>query len=96
MGGLKLLIQMDPEAQEYILQNGKSAMVILGSLRGCCGGVSPVPKIYLGPPQDPRGYEENKVGEVTLFVDKNLGDLEAIRVTHAKFLSLHKLSVELV
>jgi len=36
------------------------------------------------------------VGEVTLFVDKNLGDLEAIRVTHAKFLSLHKLSVELV
>ena len=90
------MVQLEPGAQNYILQNGKNAMIILGNMRGCCGGVSPVPKIYLGSPKDAPGYEEIKIGDVTIFVDKKLGDKGTIRVTHAKFLSLNKLSVEII
>lgn len=90
-----MLVELEPGAQNYILQKGKSAMIILGNMRGCCGGVLPVPKIYLGSPKDPSGYEENRVGDVSIFIDKKLVDTGTIRVTHAKLLSLNKLSVEI-
>lgn len=87
-------ILLEPEAEEYILQNGGNAMVILGSLRGCCGGTSPLAKVALGSPKNLSGYEENKVGAITLYVDKNLKETEKMRITFAKLFWVNKLSVE--
>jgi hypothetical protein len=89
-----MLIQIDPTAQDYIFQNGGKAMVIMGSMRGCCGGAISLPKIELGSPKNPSEYKENQIGSVTLYVDKKLMSHEAMQVTFAKLLWAKKLSVE--
>ena len=87
-------IQIDPAAEEYISQNGGKAMVIMGSMRGCCGGAISLPKIELGSPRNLSEYRENQIGSITLYVDKKLMGHEAMQVTFAKLLWAKKLSVE--
>ncbi len=88
-------IHLEHEAEKYIMQKGQVAMVILGSMSGCCGGSAPIPKIELSSPKDLSKYDEKKIGEIVLFVDKELTNIKEIHITFARLLWAKKLSVEI-
>ncbi|WHH59964.1 CC/Se motif family (seleno)protein [Petroclostridium sp. X23] len=89
-------INITVEAEQYIRQNGQSATVMLGTMTGCCGGAAPLPQIHLVLPNDLSDYEQNKVKDITIFIDKRVDTNKQIHITLAKLLWLKKLSVELV
>ena len=87
-------IKISNEAEQYIKENGNSAMILLGNVTGCCGGAAQMSQIHLGSPENPLGYERNSIGDITVFVDKRLETEKQINIFLGRLLWLKRLSVE--
>ncbi|PRR76625.1 CC/Se motif family (seleno)protein [Clostridium thermopalmarium] len=86
------------EAEQYIKNNGNSAMVLLGNITGCCGGGGGmvIPEIDLRTSKDLSGYDQIIIGDINIFVDKRIDSKKKIEISLGKFLWIKSLSVELV
>lgn len=87
-------IEISKEAEKHIMLNGKNAFVTVGKVGGCCGGNMPVPSVYLGLPQDKSCYVENTIGDLSIFVDKNIDSYSKIIVSLSKMLWFKMLYLE--
>lgn len=88
-------IEITDEAQEYIKENGYTAMIYISTITGCCGGTAPLPQIHLGLPKDLSGYEQEVIGEITIFINKSIVADKQIEITLGKLFRFKKLSVEI-
>lgn len=88
-------VDISPEAEQYILQNGKAAIILFGSISDCCGGTAPVLQIHLESPKDLSKYEQIKIKEIILYLDKHINEESQINITLAKLLMFKKLWIEM-
>lgn len=88
-------IDLSSDAEQYIIKNGYCVMVLLGKMTGCCGGTAPMPQVDIGSPHDLSRYEENIIGDITVFIDKNI-TAEKIEISLDKLLWIRKLSVNII
>lgn len=93
--GEKMRVKITIEAEQYIKENGRSVMIILGSMTGCCGGTAPMPQIELGVPKNLSGYEKNTIKDITVFIDKLIETDKQIDISLGKLLWFKKLSIEI-
>ncbi|HYE09065.1 MAG TPA: CC/Se motif family (seleno)protein [Patescibacteria group bacterium] len=89
-------IKITHDAQKYIAENGQAVIVFMGKLSGCCGGAAPIPQIQLGIPEDLSCYEENIIGDITAFVDKQIDQEKQIKISFGRILWAKKLAVEVI
>lgn len=89
-------VKITPEAEEYIRQKGGAAVIILGSMGGCCGSLAPLPNIHLSSPNDLALYNLQNIGDIKLFVDNRIDPNKHIHVSLTKLWRFKKLSVEIV
>lgn len=89
-------VNITHEAEKYIKENGRSVMIIVGTMTGCCGGTAPMPQIELGLPKNLPGYEENVIDDITVFIDKRIETEKQIDISLGKLLWLKKLSIEII
>lgn len=88
-------VEITSEAEKYIKKNGRSVMVLSGTMTGCCGGAAPMPQIELGSPKDLSGYMQNDMGDITVFIDIRIDINKQINISLGKLLWFKKLYVEL-
>ncbi|MGE5632380.1 MAG: CC/Se motif family (seleno)protein [Caulobacteraceae bacterium] len=89
-------VKITEEAQQYIMENGHTVTVHLGTVSGCCGGAAPMPQIQLGAPGDLSSYVQNTIGDINLFIDKQIDAEKQLIILLGKLLWLKKLSVEII
>lgn len=66
------MIEVEPEAGEYLAARG-GAVTLRGSRRlGCCGGTAFVPVAEPGPPREPDRYRPMEVGGITVFLREDV------------------------
>ncbi len=90
-----MYISISPEAEEYIQQNGGTISIMLGVMRGCCGGEAPVPRIILDSPRELSSYERKTVKNIIVYTDKKLNESTKVHISLSKLLWLKKLSADL-
>lgn len=89
-------IKIAQEAEQYIKENGHTVAVLLGKVSGCCGGAAQMPQVQSGLPENLSGYTVNIIGDITVYVDKQIDKDKQIVIFLGKLLWLKKLSVEIM
>lgn len=87
-------IQISKEAEQHIEKNGKSAYVAIANVSGCCSRSAMMPEVFMGLPEDTIPYIENKVGSISVFVDKNIDPEEKIKISLDKLMWLKRLTLQ--
>lgn len=89
-------VNIPHEAEQYIMGNGGTVTVLLGSVSGCCGGAAPMPQIQLGSPEDISAFTPTTIGNITVYTDKQIDVEKQINISLEKLLWIKKLSVQII
>lgn len=89
-------IEISPEADKYISQNGGEVFITRGKIAGCCGVAAPRPSISIGSPKDKSLYSLKNYYDISLFVDKQVSESSKISISLSKLLWVKALYVEVI
>lgn len=87
-------IRLSAEAKKHIEDKGNVAYVMLAKTQGCCGGIVPVPNMYIGKPKHEERYVRYEVEGMVIYVDSRYVFEDELKVTLENILGIKRLYVE--
>lgn len=90
-----MMLKIGPEVEQYIKDNGSSAMILSGPVRSCWVVAAATAEIRLGKPNNLPRFEKNIIGDIIIYVDKLFAEDQKINISLAKLLWIKRLSIEI-
>lgn len=87
-------IRLTAEAKKHIEEKGNEAYVLLAKTQGCCGGIVPVPNMYIGKPKNEDKYAMYEVEGLHIYVDRRYIFEDELKISLEKTLGIKRLYVE--